>query len=199
MNTKKKVLLGVLAVIVIVVGIIFFVPMFNGSKDAAKTTPTSAPSVADNTPTATPQPTVDNSATSGSLQTPPEMQAVIDANQADLYGNEDGQLAQSYPSNLLPLYKVSGVGDSHDITTNNGNPGWTAVYGSTADTAELAQFYSDLMASAENFNAAGSDASTTITGTVDGCDISVTISPNNPQRTGLDYASSVSIFIEKVS
>ena len=103
MNTKKKVLLGVLAVIVIVVGIMFFVPMFNGSKDAAKTTPTSAPSVADNTPTATPQPTVDNSATSGSLQTPPEMQAVIDANQADLYGNEDGQLAQSYPSNLLPL------------------------------------------------------------------------------------------------
>ena len=56
MNTKKKVLLGVLAVIVIVVGIMFFVPMFNGSKDAAKTTPTSAPSVADNTPTATPQP-----------------------------------------------------------------------------------------------------------------------------------------------
>ena len=178
MNTKKKVLLGVLAVIVIIVGIMFFVPMFNGSKDAAKTTPTSAPSVADNTPTAT--------------------QEVIDANQADLYNNEDGQLAQSYPSNLLPLYKVSGVGDSHDITTNNGNPGWTAVYGSTADTAELSQFYSDLMASAENFNQADSDASTTITGNVDGCDISVTISPNNPQRTGLDYASSVSIFIEKV-
>lgn len=198
MNTKKKVLLGVLVVIVIIVGIMFFVPMLNGSKDAAKTTPSSAPSVADNTPTATPQPTVDNSATTGSLQTPPEMQEIIDANQADLYTDTEGKVAPSYPSNLLPLYKVSDVGDSHDITTNNGNPGWTAVYGSSADTAELTQFYSDLMASAENFNAGESDASTTITGNVDGCDISVTISPNNPQRTGLDYASSVSIFIEKV-
>lgn len=199
MDTKKKILLGVLAVIIIIVGGMFFMTMFNGSKDKTSSTgPSAAPSIADTTPTATVQPTVDNAAVAGQLQVPPEMQAVIDENQADLYVDE-GTLAKSYPSNLLPLYKVAGVGDSNDITTNNGNPGWTAVYGSTADTAELAQFYTSLMASAQNLNAANEEVATNITGTVEGCNISINITPNNPQRTGLDYASSVSIFIEKIA
>lgn len=199
MDTKKKILLGVLAVIIIIVGGMFFMTMSNGSKDkAAANKPSAAPSVADATPTAAP-PTVDNAATSGQLQVPAEMQTVIDANQADLYVDEGAKLAKSYPSNLLPLYKAADVGDSNDITTNNGNPGWTAVYGSTAETAELAQFYTSLMGSAENFNQTDQESATNITGTVDGCNISINITPNNPQRTGLDYASSVSIFIEKVS
>ncbi|MEF9918465.1 MAG: hypothetical protein RR310_02885 [Eubacterium sp.] len=151
------------------------------------------------TPTTTVQAPVDNSAISNDVsQITPEMQAVIDANQADIFVDTNKELAISYPSNLLPLYKVSGVADSHDITSDKGNPGWTALYGSTAETTELTTFYQSFLGTAPDYTEEANGASTNLHATVNGCDIRITVSPNTPERTGLDYASSVNIFIEKV-
>lgn len=189
---KKKALIGIFVAIIVIIGAIFAVTQLKGS------TPEPAPDITP-TPTAEPQPTVDNSATQSQVQNtiPPEVQSVIDANQADIFTDPNGELAPSYPSNLLPLYKVSGVADSSDITTNNGNPGWVAVYGSEADTQTIANFYRSLMASAENYTETPNGESVNLAGRLNGCDISVTVSPNNPQRTGLSYASDVNIFIEQ--
>lgn len=189
---KKKILIGIFAVIIIAVAVVFAVTQFSDK-------PGKAPDITP-TPTAEPQPTVDNSASQSQVQSqvPPEVQRVIDANKADIFTDPNGELAPSYPSNLLPLYKVNGIADSSDITTNNGNPGWVAVYGSDAGTETLAGFYRSLMASAQGYTETPNEASVNLKGNLNGCDISVTISPNNPQRTGLSYKSDVNIFIEKV-
>lgn len=196
MTTTKKILLGILALIIVIVAVMFFVPFFSGSSD---TDGAPAPSVAD-TPSATPTPTpVDNSQVSENLAVPDSMQTVINDNQANLYNDTDGNLAPSYPSDLIPLYRVNGVGDSNDITTQNGNPGWTAVYASDATTEEVSAFYQTLLASTENYASDVNEGGAThITGTVDGCNVSITVSGNNPERTGLSAASNVNIFIERV-
>lgn len=189
---KKKVLIGIFSAIIVIVAAVFAISFFNNK-------PGKAPDITP-TPTAEPQPTVDNSSSkdAATQEIPQSMQDVIASNQADLFTDPNGELTPSYPNDLLPLYKVSGVADSNDITTGNGNPGWIAVYGSEADSQTIAAFYRSLMGTAQNYTETPSGESTNIKGQVNGCDISITISPNNPQRTGLSYASDVNIFIERL-
>lgn len=157
------------------------------------------PTIVDSSNSGENNPPIDNSDTSSTITVPAEMQAVIDSYSGSI-NNSDvlNQLAPSYPSKLIPIYMASSAADSADIVTDNGNPGWTAQYGSNASTDEIASFYEELMHSTSGYSVQESGSSTTIIGTVDNCNVRITISPNNPERTGLSDASNVSIYIERV-
>lgn len=143
--------------------------------------------------------TVDNSDLSSTIGTPAAMQEIIDNYREDLNNSAViNQLAQSYPSNLIPIYKAKTAADSADIITDNGNPGWTAQYGSDASVEDITAFYEDLMRSTSGYSVQDSGNSVIIVGTVENCNVRITVSPNNPERTGLDDASNVSIYIERV-
>lgn len=192
MTKKKKLLLGVFIVVIAMIAVIFAVTFFR-QPDNSQTT---APDISD--PPQEVLEEVDNSSTAAELTTPDTMQSVIDANVQDLYTDDAGNLAPSYPSNLIPLYRVSNVGDSNDITTASGNPGWTAIYTSDATQEDVISFYENLMASSENYALTDNNGSAQISGTVDGCQITITITGNNPERTGISGACSVDIYIERV-
>lgn len=142
--------------------------------------------------------TVDNTDLANTLTTPEDMQKVIDANKNDL-NNKDvtSNLAKSYPTGLIPLYKAAEAGDSKDIITDAGNPGWTATYGSDATVDEVTSFYQSLLSSSSGYATSSSQGTSSISGTVDNCSVNITIGENNKDRTGLNYNTTVNIFIER--
>lgn len=129
---------------------------------------------------------------------PQDMQTVISENQADLYVDEAGLLAGNYPIQMVPLYGVTSVSESNQITTAAGKPGWKAAYVSDFSTDEILSFYQSLLAVAPDYSEETVSESTNLKGTVSGYTISLTISPNNPDKTDLPGVSAVSIFIEQV-
>ncbi|MGI6108687.1 MAG: hypothetical protein ACOYB8_02415 [Eubacteriaceae bacterium] len=159
------------------------------------TTDSSSKPTAEETRTAT---AADNTEAASEITVPGEMQTVIDENQANL--NDSGvssSLSASYPANLIPLYNASAVGDSNDVTTDSGKPGWTLTFGSDSSVDEIAAFYQSLLGSQSGYSSSTEGSSTKVSGSVSGYNVSITISPNNPQRTGLSYASDVTVFIEQ--
>lgn len=187
---KKRVIAIIIAVVVIGVGAFF---VYNRVLNSSPTPP--EPSTENTVDTPTPTPEVNNSETAGEVGASTDMQTVIDSHQGDLYQGEMGDTTNSYPRNLVPLYKVAEMGSAHDIVGDNGSPGWIATYGSEATTDELIAFYQALMGSTENYSLANESETAHITGTVSGCNVSINISPNNPQQSGLNYQSDVNIYI----
>lgn len=142
--------------------------------------------------------TVNNSDLADTLEPSEKMQEVIDEYKSDLNDSEVvNQLAQSYPSNLIPLYKAKSAADSSDIITDNGRPGWIAQYGSDALVPDIVDFYSQLLSSTNGFRVESNGGSQTVVGTVDNCYVQITVTPNNPERTGLNDQSNVDIYIER--
>lgn len=146
----------------------------------------------------TENPTIDNSDLEESLRTPENMQKVIDSNRQDLNnGQVVDQLAPSYPSDLVPVYKAKSAADSADIITVNGKPGWTATYGSDSSVEEINQFYSELLGEQDGYTNEKTGSANNIKAIVDNCTIEINVAPNNKEQTGLDDTSNVNIFIER--
>lgn len=189
---QKKKIITIVAVLILVliivgVGFVFF------SKDK-----TQENLVDPSAPTPTPAEVIDNGPASQNTEVPPEVQAVIDANQADIYQNENNEVAASFPAELFPMYRVNGVGSSMDITDDQNRPGWINDYGSDASKEELVAFYQSLLSSAPDFQMEESGAATVFNATLSGFNASITISPNNPAQTGLEYTNDVRMTIVKV-
>ncbi|MGL4605947.1 MAG: hypothetical protein ACRCU3_00565 [Eubacteriaceae bacterium] len=129
---------------------------------------------------------------------PDEMQAVINENAEFLYKDTSQQLASAFPIQMVPLYGVSGIADSYGITNDKGKPGWNTSYVSNDPTTDLVGFYRALLETASGFTESTASESTSLKANVSGYAVTVTISPNNPQKTDLQGNSAVSIFIEEL-
>lgn len=193
----RYIILSVVLIGVLIAGAVFMIPkLMNDEKTtdqkttAEETTTTKQPDqIKNNLP--------DTTATTA-IVVPQDMQTVISENQADLYVDEAGLLAGNYPIQMVPLYGVTSVSESNQITTAAGKPGWKAAYVSDFSTDEILSFYQSLLAVAPDYSEETISESTNLKGTVSGYTISLTISPNNPDKTDLPGVSAVSIFIEQV-
>ncbi len=193
----RYIILSVVLIGVLIAGAVFMIPKLMGDEKttdekttAEETTTTKQPEqIKNNLP--------DTTATTA-IVVPQDMQTVISENQADLYVDEAGLLAGNYPIQMVPLYGVTSVSESNQITTAAGKPGWKAAYVSDFSTDEILSFYQNLLAVAPDYTEETVSESTNLKGTVSGYTISLTISPNNPDKTDLPGVSAVSIFIEQV-
>jgi len=191
----RYVVLSVLLIGVLIVGAVFMMPqLISDEKATAEETSTTAV-------TKQPEPIKNNqpdTTATTAITVPPEMQTVIEENNEEIYVDEAGLLAGSYPSQMVPLYGVQNVSESNQITNASGKPGWKAAYVSDYSTDEILVFYQNLLASAPDYTEEAVSESTSLKGTVSGYTISITISPNNPDKTDMVGNSAVSIFIEQV-
>jgi hypothetical protein len=191
----RYVVLSVLLIGVLIVGAVFMMPkLISDEKATAEETSTTAV-------TKQPEPIKNNlpdTTATTAITVPPEMQTVIEENTEEIYVDEAGLLAGNYPSQMVPLYGVQSVSESNQITNASGKPGWKAAYVSDYSTDEILVFYQNLLASAPDYTEEAVSESTSLKGTVSGYTISITISPNNPDKTDLPGNSAVSIFIEQV-
>ncbi len=138
-------------------------------------------------------------ADSSEIVVPEEMTAIIAENQEklDSSGVID-DVTKTYPENLVPLYDAVQAGDSNPITTENGQPGWTLIYGSASDVSEVSSFYQEYLKDQTDYAVTQTDGSTKISAVVSGWNLSITVSPNNPERTGLDTKSDITVLISQV-
>lgn len=206
---NKYLLIGLLVFVLIIVGAIFAFNFFK-NKDEDKPieyTPTGNISQTIDNPDVTTnsnveeseEPTVDNTDLSDTLKPTDQMQQVIDQNKNDLNNTQViDEITPSYPSNVIPVYKAKTAADSSDIITDNGKPGWIVNYGSDATIPEIREFYDSLLKSTNGYSNVQSGDTYTVTGQVDNCYVQIGISPNNPEQTGLNDLSDVSIFIERL-
>ncbi|MDO9491161.1 hypothetical protein [Acetobacterium sp.] len=194
----RYVVLSVLLIGVLIVGAVFIMPKL--ISDEASTT-NEASNSSTTAVTKQPEPIKNNqpdTTATTTITVPSEMQTVIEENTEAIYVDEAGLLAGNYPSQMVPLYGVQNVSESNQITNASGKPGWKATYVSDYSTDELLVFYQNLLASAPDYTEEPISESTSLKGTVSGYSISITISPNNPDKTDLPGNSAVSIFIEQV-
>lgn len=191
----RYVVLSVLLIGVLIVGAVFMMPqLLNDEKTTAEET-------TDTTVTKQPEPIKNNQPDTTAttvITVPPEMQTIIDENTEAIYVDEPGLLAANYPSQLVPLYGVQSVSESNQITNSAGKPGWKATYVSDYTTDEILSFYQPLFSSAADYTEEAISESTSLKATVSGYTISITVSPNNPEKTDIQGNSAVSIFIEQV-
>jgi len=182
---KRYFMIGILLIVVLVASTFYIVPKLintqDGTKDVASTTK--------NEPASTP---------TTSIVVPEEMQTIIDENSDYLYVDTTEVLAPAYPTQMIPLYDVLGVSSSNAMTSDKGNPGWVTSYVSEDSTDDLLAFYRPLLMTMADFSEENISASTKVKATVSGYAISLTVAPNNPQKTDLQGNSAVSIFIEQV-
>lgn len=190
---KRYFIIGILLIVVLVASTFFILPkLINNTASTAASTTTNTKSATNsnsNEPLTTP---------TTSIVVPDEMQTIIDENSADLYVDTPKVLAPAYPTQMIPLYDVLGVSDSNAMTSDDGNPGWLTTYVSEDSTEDLLAFYRPLLMTMSDFSEETVSASTNLKATVSGYAISITISPNNPQKTDLQGNGAVSIFIEQV-
>lgn len=199
----RYILISVLIIGVLIVGTIFIFPKLTGkttnNTTSGTTTTTTTNSNSNNnntTQTTTPSNQPATTATTP-VTVPAEMQTVIQENKTEVYTDTSSQLATDYPSQMIPLYGVLTVGDSYQITNGSGDPGWTTSYVSNLSTDELVAFYRPLLEKQADFSVETAAQSTYIDATVSGYAISITVSPNNQQKTDLEGNSAVTIFIEQ--
>lgn len=191
----RYVLLSVLLIGVLITGAVLLMPkLLNDEKTTAKetnaTTTTKQPEpIKNNQPDAT---------ASTEIIVPQEMQTVIEENTEEIYVDEAGLLAGNYPSQMVPLYGVTSLSQSHQITGVSGQPGWKTSYVSDYSTDEILVFYQNLLSSAPDYTEETVSATTNLKGTVSGYSISISISPNNPEKTDLPGNSTANIFIEQI-
>ncbi|WP_296561595.1 hypothetical protein [uncultured Acetobacterium sp.] len=192
----RYVLLSVLLIGVLITGAVLLMPkLLSDEKTTAKETSTTTTTTKQPEPIKNNQP--DATATTA-IVVPQEMQTVIEENSEDIYVDEAGLLAGNYPSQMVPLYGVTSLSQSHQITGVSGKPGWKTSYVSDYSTDEILVFYQNLLSSAPDYTEETVSATTNLKGTVSGYSISISISPNNPEKTDLPGNSTANIFIEQL-
>lgn len=192
----RYVLLSVLLIGVLITGAVLLMPkLLNDEKTTAKETSSTTTTTKQPEPIKNNQP--DATATTA-IVVPQEMQTVIEENTEDIYVDEAGLLAGNYPNQMVPLYGVTSLSQSHQITGVSGQPGWKTSYVSDYSTDEILVFYQNLLSSAPDYTEETVSATTNLNGTVSGYSISISISPNNPEKTDLPGNSTANIFIEQL-
>jgi len=192
----RYVLLSVLLIGVLITGAVLLMPkLLNDEETTAKETSSTTTTTKQPEPIKNNQP--DATATTA-IVVPQEMQTVIEENTEDIYVDEAGLLAGNYPSQMVPLYGVTSLSQSHQITGVSGQPGWKTSYVSDYSTDEILVFYQNLLSSAPDYTEETVSATTNLKGTVSGYSISISISPNNPEKTDLPGNSTANIFIEQL-
>jgi len=192
----RYVLLSVLLIGVLITGAVLLMPkLLNDEKTTAKETSSTTTTTKQPEPIKNNQP--DATATTA-IVVPQEMQTVIEENTEDIYVDEAGLLAGNYPNQMVPLYGVTSLSQSHQITGVSGQPGWKTSYVSDYSTDEILVFYQNLLSSAPDYTEETVSATTNLKGTVSGYSISISISPNNPEKTDLPGNSTANIFIEQL-
>lgn len=192
----RYVLLSVLLIGVLITGAVLLMPkLLNDEETTAKETSSTTTTTKQPEPIKNNQP--DATATTA-IVVPQEMQTVIEENSEDIYVDEAGLLAGNYPSQMVPLYGVTSLSQSHQITGVSGQPGWKTSYVSDYSTDEILVFYQNLLSSAPDYTEETVSATTNLKGTVSGYSISISISPNNPEKTDLPGNSTANIFIEQL-
>jgi len=196
----RYVMLSVLLIGVLITGAVLVMPKLL-SDEKTMTKETSTTSAAETTEAKEPEPIKNNqpdTTATTAIVVPPEMQTVIAENSAEIYVDEANLLAGNYPSQMVPLYGVTSLSQSQQITGVSGQPGWKTSYVSDYATDELLVFYQNLLASAPDYTEEVVSETTNLKGTVSGYTISISVSPNNPDKTDLPGNSAVNIFIEQV-
>ncbi|AFA47644.1 hypothetical protein [Acetobacterium woodii] len=191
----RYVLILVLLVGVLIIATIFFIPKLTNENTKTTEGTNSTTETQPSEPIKNNQPDV--TATTP-ITVPDDMQTVINNNTETIFVDSTNQLATAYPTKLIPLYGVQTVSSSNQITTDSGNPGWTTAYVSDLTTDDILTFYRSLLSSSENFTEEAISSSTNLKATVSGYNISITVSPNNPEKTDLAGNSAIGIFIEQV-
>lgn len=201
---KRYFIIGILLITVLVASTFYILPKLVAKTDdtnvtAGTTKDEPAKSETEPAKPETDAATNEPSATpTTSIVVPEETQTIIDENSDYLYEDTDEVLATNYPTQMIPLYDVLGVSDSKAMTSDKGNPGWLTSYVSEDSTEDLLAFYRPLFMTMSDFSEENISASTNLKATVSGYAISLTVAPNNPQKTDIQGNSSVSIFIEQV-
>jgi len=196
----RYILISVLIIAVLIVGTIFIFPKLTGNTTSNNTSGTSTTNsnntnaTQNSAQTSTNQPSATATTT---VTVPQEMKTVIEENKTEVFVDTSNQLATDYPSQMIPLYGVLTVGDSYQITNGDGDPGWTTSYVSNLSTNEIVAFYRPLLEKQSNFSEETAAQSTYLDATTSGYSISITVSPNNQQKTDLEGNSAVTIFIEQ--
>ncbi|MGV8906154.1 MAG: hypothetical protein ACOH15_06110 [Acetobacterium sp.] len=204
---KRYFMIGILLIVVLVASTFYIVPTLINNTDGNNKTASATkdePATSDNT-TTTADPSTTDTATNEpastpttSIVVPDDMQIIIDENSDYLYEDSDDVLAKDYPTQMIPLYDVLGVSSSIAMTSDKGNPGWMTTYVSEDSTEDLLAFYRPLLMTMADFSEENISASTNLKATVSGYAISLTVAPNDPQKTDLQGNGAVSIFIEQV-
>ncbi|HEY5556116.1 hypothetical protein [Acetobacterium sp.] len=206
---KRYFIIGILLITVLVASTFYILPKLvaksNDTNVTASTTKADPTTTGNTTPEGDPATSEKDAASNQpsttpttSIVIPEEMQTIIDENSDYLYEDTTAALATDYPSQMIPLYDVLGVSDSKAMTSDKGNPGWLTSYVSEDSTDEILAFYRPLLTTMSDFSEENISASTNLKATVSGYAISLTVAPNNPQKTDIQGNSSVSISIEQV-
>ena len=191
---KRYFIVAILLLAILIASVFYILPMLTDNSDTKEAT------VATTTEEAKDQPPTNQPAATATtpIVVPEEMQTIIDTNSDYLYEDTDNALATDYPTQLIPLYDVLGVSQSQAMTGVSGKPGWLTSYVSEDSTEDLLAFYRPLLTTMSDFTEETISASTNLKATVSGYSISITVSPNNSQKTDIQGNSAVSIFIEQV-
>ena len=194
---KRYIFIAILLITVLVASTFYIVPKLvdNSTANKATTNATTDKTTKSETGTTSKEPLVTPTT---SIVVPEEMQTIIDENSDYLYADTTKVLAPAYPTQMIPLYDVLEVSGSNAMTSDKGNPGWITSYVSEDSTEDLLAFYRPLLMTMSDFSEENISTSTNLKATVSGYLISITVSPNNPQKTDLQGNSAVSIFIEQV-
>lgn len=198
---KGFIFLIVFLLIAAICGSVFFLPKLISTNDKTNSSETANNTTTNNSTTPEQKEPTNNKPQvfpETPIIVPDEMQAVIDENRDMIYKDTTQALAAAFPVQMIPLYNASSVSDSYGITNDKGKPGWNTTYVSQGTVDELLAFYTSLMSTATNFTQTPSNLATNLKGTISGYSVSITISPNNPDKTGVQGASSVNIFIEEL-
>lgn len=201
---KRYFIIGILLITVLVASIFYILPKLVAKSNDANITASTTKDEPAKSETEPAKPETDaatnepSTTPTTSIVVPEEMQTIIDENSDYLYEDTTAALATDYPSQMIPLYDVLGVSDSKAMTSDKGNPGWLTSYVSQDSTDEILAFYRPLLTTMSDFSEENISASTNLKATVSGYAISLTVAPNNPQKTDIQGNSSVSIFIEQV-
>lgn len=185
----RKKLIGVVLSLLILIGA--GVPIVKQRMDAKKPdsgveTPTK-PVVIEETPKPEPKPQPEPT---------DHIKDVISQHEEDIY-NDPEVIDKTYPVNLIPPYKVNGVTESNEYTTPEGGVAWSTRYGSDASIDDITAFYSQLIG--EGVQVADvENGGKRISGQVTDYNVDIIVSPNNPERTGLNFATSVSMAVEEI-
>lgn len=122
------------------------------------------------------------------------MEEVINANASRLTQDVSGG-STSYPGNFIPLYDLAQLGDVSDIVTSGDKAGWKLSYGSDSTVEDISAFYEALLDHESGYAVSGESGTTKIAADTGGYAVTIEVSPNNPEQTGLNYKSDVSVMI----
>ncbi len=184
---KKKLIGVVLSLLVLAgAGIPIVKQKIDANKPAQEVEMPTKPVVIEETPKPEPKPQPEQTE---------HIKEVIAQHEDDIYKDPE-VIDKTYPVDLVPPYKVNGVTESNEYTTPEGGVAWSTRYGSDATIDDITAFYSSLIGEGVQVKDVESGGKR-ISGQITDYNVDIFVSPNNPERTGLGFTTSVSMAVEE--